>query len=167
VQFIDSNKLISAGAADGVIKLWDIRNYGFYSKKKFPISADYSVPSETSIRKYGITSLTLSPDNSVFASCMDNQYLLFLLILSIYEFGINNLKAPINAFTAKSYKCGSFYVRTSISPDGRFLCSGSSDGNLHIWEVNLPLHAPFLMSGYEEEITGVSWSSGDLDQVIL
>ena len=75
VQFLDSCKLLSAGAADGVVKLWDIRNNGFYSKKKFPVSADYSIPSESSIRKYGITSLTLSPDKcNVFASCMDNQY---------------------------------------------------------------------------------------------
>lgn len=149
-----------------MVKLWDIRNNGFYSKKKFPVSADYSVPSESSVRKYGITSLTLSPDKcSVFASCMDNQYFILLLNYSIYEFSINNLKTPRNSFTSKSYKCGSFYVRTSISPDGQFLCSGSSDGKLHIWEVDLPSHPPFLMSGYEEEITGVSWSSGDLDQV--
>ena len=75
------------------------------------------------------------------------------------------MKSPINSFTSKSYKCGSFYIRTSISPDGRFLCSGSSDGHLHVWEIDLPLLSPLLMTGYDEEVTGVSWSTGDLDQV--
>ena len=83
----------------------------------------------------------------------------------MYQFNTNNLENPINSFTSKSYKCDSFFIRTSVSPDGKFICSGSSDKNLHIWEVNLPLHAPFLMSGYDGEVTGVSWS-GDLDQVL-
>ncbi len=30
---------------------------------------------------------------------------------------------------------GKFYVRTALSPDDRFLLSGSSDGHAYIWEV--------------------------------
>ena len=74
-----------------------------------------------------------------------------------------NLDVPVKIFNAQSYQCGSFYIKTSVSPDGRYICSGSTDSNLHIWEIDGPRTPPLLLSGHAKEVTGVSWGQ---DKVI-
>ena len=77
---------------------------------------------------------------------------------SIYQFNILNLNIPIKQFTAESFTCSSFYIRNSISPDGRFLCSGSMNADLHLWEIDGPLTEPILFQSHSNEVTGVCWS---------
>jgi denticleless len=79
---------------------------------------------------------------------------------SVYQFNTLNLSTPVKIFSAKSYVCGSFYVKLAVSPDGRYICSGSSDSNVHIWEIEGPRAAPVLLSAHTKEITGVSWARG-------
>ncbi len=41
---------------------------------------------------------------------------------------------PSACFTG--HKVGSFYVKADFSPDGNYIVSGSSDANVHIWQVS-------------------------------
>ena len=54
-----------------------------------------------------------------------------------------------------------FYVKTALSPDDRYLLSGSSDGNAHIWQVSRPRLAARVLQGHTTEVTGVDWCRTD------
>lgn len=51
----------------------------------------------------------------------------------------------------------SFYIKSSLSPDGQYLLSGSSEEKAYIWNVNnsQPLVA---LCGHRAEVTCVAWS---------
>ncbi|KAI9209660.1 WD40-repeat-containing domain protein [Polychytrium aggregatum] len=132
------NTVASAGAADGTIKLWDLRHHGYFSKR--------------------FSSLSIHPDgHKLFAACTDHR---------VYEFSAYTLGEPLFAYSAKTLKTSSFYVKTTVSPDGRFVASGSMDGGVHIWELGRRECAPIVLRGHEKEVTSVSWSKRTLDQMI-
>jgi WD40 repeat protein len=148
-KFIDDHFIISAGAVDGLLKTWDLRN----------LHIPYSTSSNDMMRRrmYGITSLAVDPARqTVFASCMNNN---------IYQFNYKELGSPLKTFSSKSYSCGSFYIKTCVSPDGKYLASGSSDSNLHIWEIDGPISPPLLLSGHLKEVMSVSWCRTDIGQI--
>ncbi|KAJ3385250.1 hypothetical protein HDU92_003137 [Lobulomyces angularis] len=129
VKFLveSSNKLISSGTGDGLIKIWDIRHGGYYSIKNKPQPYDETSLNENWARPYGYTSISLDPNGLlIYASCTDN---------SVYQFTTANLKCPLKKLTSPSLFCSSFYIKTSISPDGNFLLSGSLDGGIHCWDL--------------------------------
>jgi len=59
-----------------------------------------------------------------------------------------------------------FYVKTVLSPDDRYLLSGSSDGNAYIWEVSRPRSAPRVLRGHVNEVTGVDWCRRDVGRLV-
>ena len=66
--------------------------------------------------------------SSVFASCLDG---------SIYEFNIGSDKKPRRAFRGHVMDCnGSNHVKLRISPDGKFLIIGSTDGHPRIYPTS-------------------------------
>lgn len=75
----------------------------------------------------GFTSLALDPTGgNIFVTCTDN---------SIYQFNTTNISYPIARYTARTLHISSFYIRCSVSPDGRYVASGSGDSNVHVWQV--------------------------------
>jgi denticleless len=75
------------------------------------------------------------------------------------------LGPPLSRFTHPNYRCSSFYVRMNISPDSRFLVSGSSDKRVYIWEIDAPGEKPVILKGHESEVSSVSWCKTDLGLV--
>ena len=59
-----------------------------------------------------------------------------------------------------------FYVKTVLSPDDRYLLSGSSDGNAYIWQVSQPRSGPRVLQGHVNEVTGVDWCRRDVGRVV-
>ena len=55
-----------------------------------------------------------------------------------------------------------FYVKSSFSPDDRFIVSGSCDADVYIWDVKHPLLAPLCLKGHSREATDVKWCPTDL-----
>ena len=92
----------------------------------------------------------------LFANSTDNH---------IYMYDAIRLGPPLSRFTHPNYRCSSFYVRMSISPDGRFLVSGSSDKRMYIWEMDAPGEKPVILKGHENEVSSVSWCKTDLGLV--
>ncbi|KAL8185369.1 UNVERIFIED_CONTAM: hypothetical protein K2H54_048210 [Gekko kuhli] len=154
----DEHTLISAGAVDGVIKVWDLRkSYTTYRQDPVP-SRSFSYPG-TSTRKLGYSSLVLdSTGTSLFANCTDDV---------IYMFNTSSLKdTPVSAFSG--HQNSSFYVKSGISPDDQFLISGSSDQSAHIWKIatcsdDNTIRIWRLRRGKEDEISDksnlVGWAS--------
>jgi len=69
------------------------------------------------------------------------------------------------------HQAGSFYVKTSISSDGEYLVSGSTDKNIYVWrtkgaeferEPRLPITT---LSGHTAEVTGVDISFSSMSKV--
>ncbi|CAH1792154.1 unnamed protein product [Owenia fusiformis] len=149
VLFQDDNTLISAGAVDGVVKVWDLRQK-LNPKFIFPYAG-------TSTRKHGFSSLVLDSTYSrLFASCTDS---------SIYQFNCANFnKQPV--VTYQGHMNSTFYVKSCLSPDDRFLLSGSSDNNAYIWNVDSPMASPVLLKGHTKEVTAVAWCPTDIFKIV-
>uniref|UniRef100_A0A670XLJ2 Denticleless E3 ubiquitin n=1 Tax=Pseudonaja textilis TaxID=8673 RepID=A0A670XLJ2_PSETE len=75
----DEHTLISAGAVDGVIKIWDLRkNYNVYRQEPVP-SRVFSYPGN-STRKLGYSNLILdSTGTNLFANCTDDNIYMFCM----------------------------------------------------------------------------------------
>ncbi|KAJ3260565.1 hypothetical protein HK104_006863, partial [Borealophlyctis nickersoniae] len=143
VKFLScGNKIASSGAADGLIKFWDLRKY--YSIKDRPTPCEVSSLIEGPKRLHGYSSFSLDSNGGrIYAACTDNN---------IYEFLTAHLALPPRRLpTAQNYRCSSFYIRTCVSPDDRFVASGSSDHGLYVWEIGARGRAPVVLKGHEGE----------------
>lgn len=145
LAFQDENTLISCGAGDGIIKVWDLRrNYSCYKKEPLP---KYSLPYAGSSTFKGFTNITMDLDRyRLYVSCMDN---------TIYCYNVATYNPePIQRYYG--LKNGSYYIRTCLSADGRYLISGSSDDKAYIWNVERP--RPIItLDAHEVEVSCVAW----------
>ncbi|KFQ85550.1 Denticleless protein, partial [Phoenicopterus ruber ruber] len=151
----DEHTLISAGAVDGVLKVWDLRkNYAAYRQDPVPFKS-FCYPG-TSTRKLGYSSLVLdSTGANLFANCTDD---------SIYMFNMTSLRTtPVAVFSG--HQNSTFYIKSSTSPDDQFLVSGSSDSNAYIWKVSEPSLPPRILLGHSQEVTSIAWCPSDFTKI--
>ncbi|CAM2111150.1 denticleless protein homolog isoform X1 [Caretta caretta] len=151
----DEHTLISAGAVDGVIKVWDLRkNYTMYRQDPVPFKS-FCYPG-ISTRKLGYSSLVLdSTGTSLFANCTDDN---------IYMFSMTSLKTtPVAVFSG--HQNSTFYVKSSTSPDDQFLVSGSSDQSAYIWKISEPHLPPMMLLGHSQEVTSIAWCPSDFTKI--
>jgi denticleless len=145
----DEHKVITSGSADGMIKLWDVRTK--------PQEIESTLFINTNGKRHGITDMKIDHSGTrLFSCCMDN---------SVYVHNLNNLKKPALRFQDPDYVVGSFNTRISISPDDRFLLSGSYDKKVFAWEVDHPKAKPHVFEGHTDKVTSVCWSKASMDQV--
>ncbi|XP_033206282.1 protein lethal(2)denticleless [Bombus vosnesenskii] len=146
--FQDDFTLISCSAGDGLIKVWDLRkNYTVH--KKDPL-AKHTMNYTGHSTRNGFSSLLICPATiTLYASCMDN-------IIYAYNISSYNPK-PIAEFYGHQNR--TYYVKSCLSPDGRYLASGSSDELAYIWHTNKPGAPIVQLLGHTEEVTCIAWSS--------
>ncbi|GAB0094634.1 Protein lethal(2)denticleless [Sergentomyia squamirostris] len=151
--FQDENTLISCGAGDGVVKVWDLRrNYTAFKREPLP---KYSLPYQGTSTFKGFTNLVIdSTRYRLYVSCMDN---------TIYSYNIASYdREPMQKYTG--FKNSSYYIRACLSPDGQYLLSGSSDERAYVWNVDCPRPLVTLCgeesfsAGQDVEVSCVSWS---------
>ncbi|XP_063698546.1 protein lethal(2)denticleless [Culicoides brevitarsis] len=152
--FQDDNSLISCGAGDGLIKVWDMRrNYTAFKKEPMP---KYSLPYAGTSTFVGFTNLLV--DNAgirLYASCMDN---------TIYCYNISTYTQPlVQKYTGADI--GSFYIKACLSPDDKYLISGSSSEKAYIWNVDYqnPL---VTLNGHTQEVTCVAWTQSRENAIV-
>ncbi|NXO83960.1 DTL protein, partial [Sitta europaea] len=151
----DEHTLISAGAVDGVVKVWDLRrNYAAFRPEPLPVRS-FCYPG-TSTRRLGYSSLVLdSAGANLFANCTDD---------SIYMFNMTSLRTtPVAVFSG--HQNSTFYIKSSTSPDDQFLVSGSSDCNAYIWKVSEPHLPPRMLLGHSQEVTSIAWCPSDFTKI--
>ncbi|XP_044254807.1 protein lethal(2)denticleless [Tribolium madens] len=147
--FQDDNTLISCGAGDGVIKIWDLRkNYLFYKHEPLPKN---KIPYGGTTTKNGFSSLIIDRDCiRLYANCLDN---------TIYSYNVGTCNPePVMRYTG--HQNSTFYIKASLSRDGSYLISGSSDENAYIW--NTSYSRPLVrLTGHVAEVTCVAWCERD------
>ncbi|KAL7389024.1 hypothetical protein ABVT39_024995 [Epinephelus coioides] len=156
VLFRDQHTLISSGAVDGVIKMWDLRkNYTAHRHDPVPLQT-YPYPGSCMRMRLGYSGLVLdSTRSNVICNCTDD---------SIYMFNVSGMKTtPVAVFSG--HQNSSFYIKSTISPDDQFLASGSSDNNAYIWKISDPKHPPMMLQGHSEEVTSVAWCPTDFTKI--
>ncbi|XP_025265916.1 protein lethal(2)denticleless isoform X1 [Camponotus floridanus] len=146
--FQDDFTLLSCAAGDGLIKVWDLRkNYTVH--KKEPIAKHLMNYGGNSTRN-GFSSLLICPARiTLYASCMDN-------IIYAYNISSYNHK-PVAEYYGHQNR--TYYVKTCLSSDGRYLASGSSDELAYIWHTNRPGVPLVKLFGHTEEVTCIAWCS--------
>ncbi|XP_062506926.1 denticleless protein homolog isoform X2 [Corticium candelabrum] len=155
VLFQHDHTVVSAGASDNEIKFWDIRKINVTGKEptcweKFPYAGRRQ-------RQHGYSSLVLdSTCSRLFASCTDD-------VIYVYSC-VNFSKEPLCSF--HGHLNSTFYVRSALSADDRFLLSGSSDNHAYIWDVNSPDSPPYTLIGHTMEVSSVTWSPQDFTKLI-
>lgn len=97
-----------------------------------------------------------STGTRLFAACTDD---------TVYMYSAHSISYPLRAFSAHGYKSSSFYVRVAVSPDDKWLLSGSSDNNAYLWEIEAPNRNPIVLSGHRGEVSGVNWCRTEFSQV--
>uniref|UniRef100_A0A2C9M0U7 Uncharacterized protein n=1 Tax=Biomphalaria glabrata TaxID=6526 RepID=A0A2C9M0U7_BIOGL len=154
VLFQDDNFVISAGAVDGCLKVWDIRK-NYRTKPPKPVHT-FHYPGNNS-RKHGYSSLVLTSNGlRLFANCTDD---------AIYEYDMAAYNtSPVR--TWRGHKNSTFYVKSALSPDDQFLLSGSSDELAYIWQINKPFMAPIVLKSHTAEVTSVAWCPNDLTKLV-
>lgn len=148
--------LFSAGAADGAVKLWDLRvgssSTSATSRRRHKSLADLSrrspkvesdcvecvTPSDEPRgdcdfaprrRRHGIASLDVDASGTkLLASSTDSSIYLY----DTAQLGLGHSQV-LTGHTATS-----FYVRAAFSPCGRFVASGSADSKGYIWDCHEP-----------------------------
>lgn len=142
----DDYTLVSCGAGDGVIKVWDLRrNYSCYKKEPLP---KHSIPYPGTSTLRGYTNLVLdSTGRRLYVNCMDHN-------IYCYNFGVYDTR-PIMTYSGSTNS--TFFIKSCLSPDDQYLISGSSDEKAYIWNVDNPM--PLLtLSGHTREVTSVAWA---------
>ncbi|RZC33981.1 WD40 domain containing protein [Asbolus verrucosus] len=147
--FQDDNTLISCGAGDGIIKIWDLRkNYLFYKHEPIPKN---KIPYAGSTTKNGFSSLIIDKDcMKLYANCLDS---------TIYSYNLSTCN-PVPIMKYVGHQNSTFYIKSSLSRDGSYLISGSSDENAYIWNTNCS-HPLVKLTGHNAEVTCVAWCERD------
>ncbi|KAJ0026518.1 hypothetical protein NQD34_017518 [Periophthalmus magnuspinnatus] len=156
VLFQDQHTLISSGAVDGVVKMWDLRkNYAAHRQDPVPLQT-FPYPGSSMRMRLGYSGLVLDSSRSnVMCNCTDDN---------IYMFNVTGVKtSPVAVFSG--HQNSSFYIKSTVSPDDQFLASGSSDNHAYIWKMSSPSHPPMMLQGHSEEVTSVSWCPTDFTKI--
>ncbi|KAH8309618.1 hypothetical protein KR059_012392 [Drosophila kikkawai] len=148
LAFQDNDTLISCGAGDGVIKVWDLRrNYTAYKKEPLP---RHKLPYAGHSTFRGFTNLIVDAAGSrLYANCMDN---------TIYCYNLASY-SPRPLACYKGLLNSTFYIKSCLSPDGKYLLSGSSDERAYIWNLDHAEEPLVALAGHTVEVTCVAWGS--------
>ncbi|KNE59182.1 hypothetical protein AMAG_03507 [Allomyces macrogynus ATCC 38327] len=150
VLFTSERELASAGAYDGVVRLWDVRKHGSHNHRA------RAVPSRVSTnltagraRKFGLTHMALDPARRVlYASGMTS---------TVYAVDADSL-TPLAAFASARFT-PSHYTRVAVDPAGEWVAAGSTQHTVVVWQAKRPDRAPVLLqNGHAAEVSSVVFS---------
>ncbi len=166
VLFQNENMLVSTGATDGLVKVWDIRKIHTY-KRNAECQPVYMFDNHLSGKGYSSLAFN-SNQTRLYSNCMNNL---------IYEHDFISYKhtRSINTHWKKPFNVNqSNFIKSCLSNCDNFLLTGSSDSNAYIYSTNLNagnnefkrLMPVIVLKGHTNEVTTVDWNPHDINQLI-
>ncbi|XP_060530856.1 protein lethal(2)denticleless [Cylas formicarius] len=153
--FQDQNTLISCGAGDGVIKVWDLRKH--YVSAKRESTPKLVIPYAGSSAKNGFSNLVIDATGmKLYANCLDNN---------IYCYNVANCNYEL-IMRYSGHQNSTFYIKSALCKQGNYLVSGSSDESAYLWNTKYPTPVVKL-SGHCAEVTCVAWCCGKLNPSLI
>ena len=144
----DMHALYTAGAADGLVKEWDLR----FAQRKRPAAVRiFSTEGES----HGIISIDIDAAGTrLLASHMSSA-------IRVYD-----LRSDANVAACVGHDASNFYVKARFSPDGQSIISGSGDMSAYMWclprKTNgeaMPILPKWMLPGHTDEVTSMDASS--------
>jgi WD40 repeat protein/serine/threonine protein kinase len=134
----DSQRLVSSGASDPALKVWDV------AREKLLLLFE--------IRHYANpnSSVALSPDGQLLASPSRDQAA-GAPVVKIWDARTREELHTLRGHTGYVWK-------VAFSPDGRYLASGSWDSTIKIWDMQAPESAPVTLPGHAGFIYELAFS---------
>ena len=162
-------EVITAGAGDGCVKVWDLRGVscgGRVARRSSGVCVAKAMPcvqrgeDEGSVqRARGIASLDVdSSGRRLIASATDSR---------IYVFDCNDIGIG-HAQLLQGHIQTSFYIQAKFSPCGRYVASGSADSKTYIWDIESAgmkgsVNPRLQLDGHNGgDAAGVSWCQTDI-----
>ncbi len=160
--------LYTAGAADGCVKLWDLRALGAVGGKDVASARCVSkITPCIEPRRNGIP--TARRTHGVAHIDVDDQGQNLLVAStdsSIYLYNARNMSLG-HTRVLTGHTATSFYIRARFSPDGTHVLSGSADAKAYVWDISGRAHSgtvqPVLaLDGHSGgEASAVDWCRRD------
>lgn len=147
LAFLARSTLATCGERGGSVRLWDLRrSHTAHTRAPLPRA---SIPYCGNSPRDGHTNLLVDAARTrLYASCMDG------VIYCHRVGGADEGGAPERRYAG--HESGSFYIKATLSPDGDYLLSGSSDRAAYLWAVGRP--GPALrLAGHRAEVTCAAW----------
>ncbi|KAK7086294.1 hypothetical protein SK128_020087 [Halocaridina rubra] len=155
VLFQQQHVLLSCGASDGLIKLWDLRKTHSGGRRDPQCQNVLEHYGKSSHR--GFTCMSLSPNQNVlYTSCMDNV---------IYAYHLAN-PTPKPVAEYRGHLNQNYFVKSCLSPCGTYLLSGSSDNNAYVWLTERPGQPVARLTGHFSVVTSVAWCPVDDEKLV-
>lgn len=136
----------ATGHSDGSISLWDVR------------AKDNVGPNDTKNHSMAICSLSRGSDGNILC-CASRDNSISLVDLRGAGLGISQtLKCPgFNLGLVGGI--GRQRCKVDMSPDGRYVAAGSSDGSIVVWDLSLPSNPPSTIKHHKESVVATAWNS--------
>jgi len=152
VHLLSSQRMLSSGASDGLVKMWDVRMTGSTAKATTPVEK-----TDVTRNNRGVSSFTLDSTGTKLYACRTDN--------SIHMYHANFLGQPLEMYKAPGFvTSNNFYINTSLSGDDEWLAAGSAKNGVYMWNVrdaNRAIHLP----GPEKDVNVVHWNPRNPTQV--
>ncbi|KAJ1819232.1 hypothetical protein LPJ60_003891 [Coemansia sp. RSA 2675] len=152
----NTSLIASVGSTSEIVRYWDVRMSAPTRATELPTPAAASLLPASGGRSRGTSSLTLDPDGTrLYSACSNNRVYVHNALLP---------EAPIAQLDAPEFECRSFNITTSMSPCGRHLAAGSTNGSVVVWELDMygqnSSRQRAVLQGHVKEAGCVAWYPG-------
>lgn len=175
IQWLRAERmLVSVGATDGCLKVWDLRASGDIESDGPAAVSDVSASwhkaqgpeawARVKGRARGLSHVEL--DGWLLGGCRSSRAICSCHDGNIYAVRLSCLQEP--PVRMAGHDSTSSYTRACLSPDGKLVASGSKDGRVLFWnlagcQLGEEAQPCFSLEGHCAEVSVVRWGHGFAD----